>query len=244
MLLELISYDYTFEDKVIIFFTFLLAMLVAMTLHEFAHSFVAYKCGDPTPKAQGRLTLNPMAHLEPAGFMSFLILGFGWAKPVAVNTFNFKKYKRDMFLVSIAGVVVNITLAFIFMPLVLLFIYHGYTITNMTIYKILAYLLTFMVSINILLFVFNLFPIHPLDGFNAIASYLRYENPFVVFMRRYGTFILLGVLIIFDIIYSAYDINVLNYICYYVSWPLTQFWSWIFGAGSFNILGFFLYGVI
>ena len=244
MLLELINNNYTFEDKVIIFFTFLVAMITAMTLHEFAHAFVAHKSGDPTPKAYGRLTVNPMAHIEPMGFMSFLIFGFGLAKPVAVNPLNFKKFRRDMLLVSIAGVIVNITLAFIFMPFVMLFLTYGHGITSMVIYKILAYFLTFMVTINILLFVFNLFPVYPLDGFNAMASYLRHDNKFVVFMKRYGTLVLLGILVLFDLIYSACDIDILNMICYYVSWPFTQFWSWVFGYGNMNLLGFFLYGVL
>ena len=91
--------------------------------------------------------------------------------------------------------------------------------------------------------VFNLLPIYPLDGFNAIAAYLRYENKFVLFMKKYGTLILIGLLIVFDIIYAATDISVLNYLCYYVSYPFTAFWSWIMGGGSFNFIGMFVLGV-
>lgn len=246
MLLDLIySENFDFQSKLIIFFTFLIALVVGMTVHEFAHSYVAVKCGDPTPKAQGRLTLNPMAHIEPLGLFAFLIFGFGWAKPVAINTLNFKKYKRDILLVSIAGILTNIVLAFLMMPLYMLFIKYGFNIHGSILYDILNYLLHYMISMNIILFVFNLFPIYPLDGFNAVSSYLRYENKFVVFMKKYGTLILLGFLISLDIVYAVWEIDLLSYLCYYITWPMTQFWSWVFGYGNanFNLLGFFLYGV-
>lgn len=251
MLFNLI-YDDTldFRGKVIIFFTFLIALIIGMTLHEFAHSFVAVKCGDPTPKAQGRLTLNPMAHFDKGGFLSFVIFGFGWAKPVAINSFNFKKYKRDMFLVSIAGVLTNIVLAFLIMPLFMLLLKYGFNISSQVIWEILYYLLHYIITINIVMFIFNLFPIYPLDGFNAISSYMRYENRFVVFMRKYGMLILLGLLLALDVIYAIWDIDLLNYLCYYITWPMTQFWSWVFGYGNLyevlgiNYLGSMLFGVI
>lgn len=243
MLLELLNQDWSFGDKVIIFLTFLVATIISLAAHELAHAWIAVKCGDPTPKTQGRLTLNPLAHIDPMGFMSFLLLGFGWAKPVAVNTFNFRNYKRDTLLVSIAGVITNLILAFVFMPFVLLVLMKGYALP-MTLYKILIFLFEFFVATNVVLLVFNLFPIYPLDGFRAISSYLRYENPFVVFMKKYGSIILIGLLIIFDIVYAVWDISIMNYICYYVSWPFTQFWSWVFGCGNFNLLGFYIFGVI
>ena len=86
------------------------AVLTALTLHELAHGYVAYKCGDPTAKMLGRLTLNPLKHLDPFGAACLLLLGFGWAKPVPVNPRNFKDYRRDDFMVSIAGIVVNLSL--------------------------------------------------------------------------------------------------------------------------------------
>ena len=247
MLLDLIySETFDFQTKVIVFFTFLISLIIGLTVHEFAHSFVAVRCGDPTPRAQGRLSLNPMAHIEPLGFFAFLVFGFGWAKPVAINTFNFRKYKRDMFLVSVAGVLTNIVLAFLMMPLFMLFIGYGFNISSPVLYNILRYLLYYMITINVIMFVFNLFPIFPLDGFNAIASHLRYENNFVVFMKKYGTLILLGLLILLDVVYAVFEIDVLNYICYYITWPMTQFWTWIFGYAQtgINVLGFALYGVL
>lgn len=89
------------------------AILIALTFHEFAHGYVAYKCGDPTAKYMGRLTLNPLRHLDLYGTIMMFFVGFGWAKPVPINMRNFKKSKRDLFLVSIAGIAFNILLAFI-----------------------------------------------------------------------------------------------------------------------------------
>ena len=94
-----------FIYKLIIFITFSLAVIIALTSHEFAHAFMAYKLGDKTPKVEGRLTLNPMAHFDIKGLICFLFLGFGWAKPVPVNPNNFKERKKGLFLVSISGVV-------------------------------------------------------------------------------------------------------------------------------------------
>ena len=86
------------------------AVLASLTLHELAHGYVAYRCGDPTAKMLGRLTLNPLKHLDPFGAACLVLLGFGWAKPVPVNPRNFQNYRRDDFMVSIAGIAVNLTL--------------------------------------------------------------------------------------------------------------------------------------
>lgn len=242
MFFQLINSEIDFQAKVIIFFTFIVAVVIALTFHEFAHSFSAFKCGDLTPKVNGRLTLNPFAHIEPIGFFSFIILGFGWAKPVPINTLNFKNYKRNTFWVSVSGVLTNLIIAFIFMPFLGLFIKFGFNISNMVIYQILFYFLIFVIQTNMLLLVFNLLPIYPLDGFNAVSSYLRYENKFVLFMRKYGFLFLIGLLIVFDIIYAATGISILNYLCYYISYPFTAFWSWVMGF-PLNLIGIFALGV-
>ena len=109
-----------FSVKLIQFFTFTLAVVIALTIHEYAHAFTACKLGDKTAKLYGRLSLNPMVHFDTFGLLCFLFLGFGWAKPVPINSFNFKNIKRDTFLVSISGVVINLILAFISFPCALL----------------------------------------------------------------------------------------------------------------------------
>ena len=202
-----------FVYKVIIFITF---FIVALTAHEFSHAFVAYKLGDNTPKAAGRLTLNPMAHFDLKGLLCFLFLGFGWAKPVPINSFNFKKIKRDTFLVSIAGVVTNLILAFVFYPLAMLFLNVAWKSEILYAIYCLCY---YLFSINLVFMVFNLLPIHPLDGFNAIASQLSYTNRFVNFMQKYGVIILFVVIVIFS--YT----DIFNILVDYVGYPIREFWS-------------------
>ena len=207
-----------FIYKLIIFITFSLAVIIALTSHEFAHAFMAYKLGDKTPKVEGRLTLNPMAHFDIKGLICFLFLGFGWAKPVPINSFNFKKIKRDTFLVSIAGILTNLILAFAFCPLAMYLstVYHqSKLLTALYFFAMYTY------QINLVFMVFNLLPIHPLDGYNAIASQLSYTNPFVTFMQKYGSVILIVVVIIF-----AYT-DIFNLLVSSVGYPITEFWGLI-----------------
>lgn len=208
---------YPFKYKVIIFLTFTFAVLIALTAHEFAHAFVAHKLGDNTPKLAGRLTLNPMAHFDKIGLFCFLFLGFGWAKPVPINAFNFKKVKRDTFLVSIAGVLVNLILAFLFCPLAMLLENSLSSTIGFVGYAFAIY----MFQANLVFMIFNLLPIYPLDGFNAIASQLKYTNPFVTFMQRYGSLMLLIVVLIFNFT------NIFEYLVYYIGSPISSFWRLI-----------------
>lgn len=207
-----------FIYKVIIFVTFTVAVILALTIHEYAHAFMAYKLGDDTAKLAGRLTLNPMAHFDLTGLLCFLFLGFGWAKPVPVNTFNFKKIKRDTFLVSIAGVLANLILVIIFCPIQMLL--SSVALQSDLLYALYC-LAAYIYQTNLVFMVFNLLPIHPLDGFNAIASQLKYENKFVLFMRKYGTIILLATVIIFS--YT----NIFETLVYYVGYPINYLWGLI-----------------
>ena len=208
-----------FGEKLILFFTFSFAVVFALTIHEFAHAFVAHRLGDNTAKLQGRMSLNPMVHFDVLGIICFLFFGFGWAKPVPINTYNFSHIKRDTFLVSISGIVTNLIIAFIFCPLSMLLLNVA---SNSVILEILYYLCAFMFEINLVFAVFNLLPIYPLDGFNAIASQLRYDNPFVTFMQRYGSLILILVVIIFS--YT----NIFGYLVSYVGYPISWFWGLFF----------------
>ncbi|MBE7082056.1 MAG: site-2 protease family protein [Clostridiales bacterium] len=189
---------------------YIFAVVLAFGLHEYSHAFVANKLGDPTPKALGRLTLNPFKHLDKFGMLGFLIFGFGWAKPVPINPMRFKRYKRDMVLVSLSGVITNLILAFIISGIyffyftnVAKFDANGFTYSNSLLYMI-HYFLQYSIILNIALFVFNLLPIYPLDGFNTIKSMLKPNNKFVNFMYRYGNIILLILLItpLFDMFYN------------------------------------------
>ena len=112
--------NFTGTDLIIAGIAMLLTLIISLSMHELAHAFVAYKNGDDTAKLMGRLTLNPIAHLDPMGLLFCIIFGFGWAKPVPVNPLKFKKYRSGMAWVSVAGVITNYILAF--------FSYLGYVL--------------------------------------------------------------------------------------------------------------------
>jgi Zn-dependent protease len=142
-----------------------IALLLAFTFHEFAHAYVAYKFGDSTAKDQGRLTLNPIQHLDPVGTLFILIAGFGWARPVPVNRFHFKNPRLAGILVSAAGPLSNFLLAFVFYGVLYLFVNLGYQAP-----PFLLDLINMIVYLNILLFFFNLLPFPPLDGYRIIED--------------------------------------------------------------------------
>ena len=142
-------------------------ILLGISIHEFAHGYAAVKMGDNTPLMQGRLTLNPVKHIDPMGFVCLLLFGFGWAKPVMINSRNFKNPRRDDAIVSIAGPLANFLTAFLFVGLMKLTdIFLPYNLSS----QILWELLRSTVSINLVLMIFNLIPIPPLDGHHILGS--------------------------------------------------------------------------
>jgi len=177
----------------------LIAVVIALTVHEFAHGFVSYRLGDRTAQFDGRLSFNPMKHIDPIGFLLIVLVGFGWAKPVMVNPRNLRKPKRDMALISAAGPVSNFILAFVallFMhPLLTLGIGLDWAIGGVFVmYYVIMFLIT-LIGMNIMLGVFNLLPLPPLDGSKILAVFL----PNHLYWRYTGFhhgFIILLVLII------------------------------------------------
>lgn len=167
--------------------TLAISVLIAMSFHELAHGFVSYKLGDPTPKANGRLTLNPLAHIDPMGAICMFIFGFGWAKPVSINSYYYKNKKSGITLVSLAGPCANFIIAFISVICIKLF--AGLNSSILT-----GFFMT-LFSVNIGLGTFNLIPIPPLDGSKVLASFLpsNLYNKWMAF-ERYGMIILLVVL--------------------------------------------------
>ncbi len=215
-------------DKILQYISRFLAVMFVLSLHEFAHSFVAVKCGDNTPKAMGRLTLNPFAHFDVLGLVCFIFAGFGWAKPVPINPNNFKNYKTGCFLTSIAGVTANYIFAFLVYPLcslVLLVPEFGYFTL------ILRLTLTFMFLMSLSFCVFNLLPIYPLDGFMAIDAFSKRRSKLYWFIRNYGGYILLGLLALSVI--SNYtglgylDVlgNVISIVVSIIKKPIELFWG-------------------
>ena len=201
----------------IVSLAYILVVLITLSLHEFAHAWTAFKCGDMTPKMQGRVSINPFKHIDTIGFLCCAIFGFGWAKPVQYNSDNFRNIKKGIGLTSVAGVLMNLILGFLGCG----FFYLTLLIPSTSLIVLfLQRFFYFLFFINISLAVFNVLPIYPLDGFKLVENYTKYDNGYVRFMYRYGSFILLLVLLLADkLLYSLIT---------YVALPIELFWGLFF----------------
>lgn len=168
------------------------AIIIGLTVHEWAHAYAAYRLGDPTARNLGRMTLNPLAHVDPIGFLMLLLVGFGWAKPVPVNPRNFKNYKRDNIIVSLAGIFTNFITAFLFS-----FVYMAGALKwGLGANEAFTSIFGSIITINLALAIFNLIPIYTLDGSHVLESLLVRKIPrFFMFLRQYGQWILLALLL-------------------------------------------------
>lgn len=164
-------------------------LLYSIIIHELAHGWVAYKMGDPTAKWLGRLSLNPLRHLDPIGTIMLFMFGFGWAKPVPVNFNNLRNERRGLIFVSAAGITANIILAFCSFFLLRLFAPSPF--------GMLSTVLFYFAQINIMLASFNLIPIPPLDGARILMGFLsRKAQDSFDRIEPYGMFIIIGLLYI------------------------------------------------
>ena len=186
-------------------------LLFALVFHEFSHGWVANKLGDPTAKYSGRLTLNPMAHLDLFGSLMILFVGFGWAKPVPVDSRFLANPRTDMMKIAFAGPASNLLLAFIAGSLIRLSGNMG----------VLSSMLIMFVQINIMLAVFNMIPIPPLDGSQIFSGLMIRHNPdLVVKLQIYGPQILMG-LILFGMLTSVSPI-------WWLMSPFVNFFMFLF----------------
>lgn len=175
----------------------LIALSISIVSHEVAHGYAALKCGDPTAKVRGRLTLNPLAHFDLMGILMMLIVGFGWAKPVPIDPRNFKNYKRDMLIVSTAGVAVNLVYAGLgFLVLFLARDVLLFTSGLVALKLFFFYFLVFFISLNCMLAFFNLLPIYPLDGFRVLNEFLPRGNKYSEFMYKYGFYVIIAIVLL------------------------------------------------
>lgn len=182
------------------------AAVIGLTIHEFSHAYTAYKLGDTTAKDQGRVTLNPLKHIDWLGFFLIIIAGFGWAKPVLFNPDNLKKKHRDEILIAIAGPISNFVLALLFLLLARVLYSVEFFQASQVGLQVINLLIIWGV-INFGLFIFNLIPLPPLDGSHIYLSYLKVINPTLIYnLYRYGTFALLGIILI----EANSDINILH----------------------------------
>ncbi len=156
----------------------IIALLCAIIPHEIAHGYAAYKLGDDTAKSDGRLSLNPLNHIDPIGLLSMIIFKFGWAKAVPINPYKFKNRKRDTLIVSLAGVVTNFVIGFI-ASLAFVFAYYKSSPVTELFQNIMWY--------NVMLGVFNLVPIPPLDGSKALIS--LFPNKIEYFFYKYERYL-------------------------------------------------------
>ncbi len=174
-------------------------IIIGLSFHEFAHAWVSDKLGDPTPRRQGRVTINPLAHIDWMGFLALLLVGFGWGKPVQIDPGYYKHRRRDEFLVGIAGVTMNLILAIAFsIPARAMVRMFSGAVASDLIYNI--YLMLFyIVSINVVLMIFNLIPCPPLDGWGILTQLFRLDRySWWYKVYQYGTWILLA-LIVFNV---------------------------------------------
>ena len=218
-------------------------MLMALSVHEFAHGYAAYKLGDPTARSLGRITLNPVKHFDLFGFLSMLVFHIGWAKPVPVNARYFKNPRRDFAIVGAAGPLSNLCLAVIHLLILRLFMIftvnayrdEAYGFLNavatrqefvgsfgFTVVALVVYLLYMGIAMNVILAIFNLIPVPPFDGSRIFYAFLPPKWYFGV--MKYERYIMLGCIVLFFLM-SNMGIN-----------PLARFENWVIN-GLFTVTG-------
>lgn len=192
-LIDFLTGEMELTDFIVVIGSLVFVVFCSTPLHEYAHAFTAVKLGDDTPRFRGRLTVNPMAHIDLVGFIMILLFGFGYAKPVEVRMRNFKKPKRDMAIVALAGPLCNLLQAFVGM-----FIYSGLyfiAVKNQTLVLFhLARFFLYASVLNINLAMFNLLPVPPLDGSRLVTALL--PSKYYYGLMKYERYIMIGLFVL------------------------------------------------
>lgn len=204
------------------FIAFVIALFIGICIHEFAHAFVADRSGDPTARLSGRLTLNPLAHLDPIGTLMLFVVGFGWGKPVPINPNHFRQ-RNDELKVAIAGIIANLMLAVLIGIPIRVALLNGHSIDSSAFLSF----LNIIVEINVFLAAFNLLPIFPLDGSHFVEYFLEGEAKHNY--QYYGPYLLIALVIFGQLTGNSLIFRIIE--------PLVRFFMWI--ARGINIGGLF-----
>lgn len=234
MLLDLFRSGFS-REAIISLILFIPTILISLTVHEYCHGYAAYKCGDNTAEWNGRLTLNPIKHLDPIGTIMMLIFGFGYAKPVPVNPRNFRNFKVGLFVVSLAGPLSNMLLALIglllqYGVLQIIFLQSPDVIisaVNSNLFTMWQIFISTFVVANASLAVFNLLPIPPLDGSRIISSFLPAKLAY--YYNKYENYIMLIVL-------ALLYLNILDGAIYFLRNGLLNGLTWLVELIPFTFL--------
>ena len=202
---------------------YLPGIIIGLTVHEFSHAIMAHWSGDSTSKNQGRVTLNPLKHIDPFGFIMLLVVGFGWAKPVQFNEQNLRNPRRDVIKIALAGPLSNAILAML-LSIVFVVALSLYPVIQGSTGQILFEILLNAIYINWGLFVFNLIPLPPLDGSHLVFSHFKKNPKLYNNLYKYGSYLLFGLLI-------ATTVTNINFL---PIWPVIQF----IGDGFLSLLGY------
>lgn len=220
LLYHIFSSSMSFSEKIIYLTVYIIVLAWSLSIHEFMHAWVAEKMGDDTPRRQGRISLNPMAHIDPTGAILLLLAGFGWGKPVQINPNNLKRFKRWNCerLISLAGVFANFVMALIsslfFVFFWVYFRKHGASSEKVEmIQTIVKFFFEMLTEVNLGLMAFNLIPVPPLDGYRFVYTFIPYNwrqkfNEVV----KYSAYIFLGLILLENFTHVDILSRIINWI--------------------------------
>lgn len=228
MLISILMGEGDLISKVIYILLYLIAIVISLSFHEWAHAHAAHRMGDDTAMMMGRMTLNPLAHIDPMGFLMLLIVGFGWAKPVPVNPRNYRNYRVGEFRVSFAGIFTNLVIAFVSALLYISFSVYEYK-TGAVLPDMLYMFVWMLGMLNCALAVFNLLPIFPLDGahiFELIFGKVIGTKA-INWIHNHGNLLLLGLFGLSFILSRVFGVSLVADVANWIFTKFLSLFNWI-----------------